>query len=83
MALRFDGTTPYISVFDVNNDGLVNSDDEIVAGVRYGDAMILNMNLLGDNLYRQASDGTVDQSKVNLGGGETLGRSGWREIFEQ
>lgn len=83
MALRFDGTTPYISVFDVNNDGLVNSDDEIVAGVRYGDAMILNMNILGDNLYRQASDGTVDQSKVNLGGGKTLGRSGWREIFEQ
>ena len=83
MALRFDGTTPYQAVFDVNNDGVVNGDDAVVAGVRYGDAMILNMNILGDNLYRQASDGTVDQSKVNLGGGKSLGRSGWREVYEQ
>jgi hypothetical protein len=54
-----------------------------VGGVRYGNAMILNSNILGDNLYRQASDGTVDQSKVDLGGGKTLGRSGWREIYEE
>jgi type IV pilus assembly protein PilY1 len=83
MALRFDGTTPKQAVFDVNNDGKVNSVDAIVGGVRYGNAMILNSNILGDNLYRQASDGTVDQSKVDLGGGKTLGRSGWREIYEE
>jgi type IV pilus assembly protein PilY1 len=83
MALRFDGTTPLQAVFDVNNDGQVTGDDPTVAGVRYGDAMILNMNILGDNLYRQASDGTVDQSKIDLGGGKTLGRSGWREVYEQ
>lgn len=83
MAVRFDGTTPDRAVFDVNNDGSVNSDDGQVAGVRYGDALILNMNLLGDNLYRQASDGEVDQGKVALGGGKTLGRSGWREIYQE
>lgn len=83
MTVRFDGTTPDRAVFDVNNDGSVNSDDGQVAGVRYGDALILNMNLLGDNLYRQASDGEVDQGKVALGGGKTLGRSGWREIYQE
>lgn len=83
MAVRFDGTTPDRAVFDVNNDGTVNSDDGQVAGVRYGDALILNMNLLGDNLYRQASDGEVDQGKVALGGGKALGRSGWREIYQE
>lgn len=83
MALRFDGTTPQQPVFDVNNDGKVDSNDAIVGGVRYGDAMILNSNILGDNLYRQASDGKVDQTKVDLGGGKTLGRSGWREIYEE
>ncbi|KAE8544244.1 pilus assembly protein [Marinobacter nauticus] len=83
MALRFDGTTPEQPVFDVNNDGKVDSNDAIVGGVRYGDAMILNSNILGDNLYRQASDGKVDQTKVDLGGGKTLGRSGWREIYEE
>ncbi|MDK8465944.1 PilC/PilY family type IV pilus protein [Marinobacter sp. SS13-12] len=83
MALRFDGTTPERAVFDVNNDGKVDSNDDIVGGVRYGDAMILNSNILGDNLYRQASDGEVDQTKVDLGGGKTLGRSGWREIYEE
>lgn len=83
MALRFDGTTPERPVFDVNNDGKVDSNDSIVGGVRYGDAMILNSNILGDNLYRQASDGEVDQTKVDLGGGKALGRSGWREIYEE
>lgn len=83
MAVRFDGTTPDRAVFDVNNDGSVNSTDGLVAGVRYGDALILNMNLLGDNLYRQASDGEVDQGKIALGGGKTLGRSGWREIYQE
>lgn len=83
MALRFDGTTPEQPVFDVNNDGKIDSNDGIVGGVRYGDAMILNSNILGDNLYRQASDGTVDQTKVDLGVGKTLGRSGWREIYEE
>lgn len=83
MALKFDGTTPDQPVFDVNNDGKVDSNDATVGGVRYGDAMILNSNILGDNLYRQASDGEVDQTKVELGGGKTLGRSGWREIYEE
>jgi len=83
MALRFDGTGALQPVFDVNNDGKVDSTDDVVAGVRYGDAMILNSNILGDNLYRQASDGEVDQTKVDLGGGKTLGRSGWREVFEE
>lgn len=83
MVVRFDGTTPVQAVIDVNNDGKVDSTDAIVAGVRYGDAMILNSNILGDNLYRQASDGTVDQRKVDLVGEENLGRSGWREIYEE
>lgn len=82
-ALRFDGTTPQQPVFDVNNDGKVDSNDATIAGVRYGDAMILNSNILGDNLYRQASDGEVDQTKIDLGGGKTLGRSGWREVYEE
>ena len=83
MALRFDGTTPTRPVFDLNNDGRVDVNDTIVGGVRYGDAMILNSNILGDNLYRQASDGEIDQTKVNLGGGKALGRSGWQEIYEE
>ncbi|OEY66657.1 hypothetical protein BG841_09450 [Marinobacter sp. X15-166B] len=83
MALRFDGTTPLQAVFDLNNDGKVDSDDHIVGGVRYGDAMILNSNILGNNLYRQASDGKIDQTKVNLGGSSSMGRSGWREIYEE
>ncbi|WP_417546111.1 pilus assembly protein [Marinobacter sp.] len=83
MALRFDGTTPTQSVFDLNNDGRVDANDAIVGGVRYGDAMILNSNILGDNLYRQASDGEIDQTKVDLGGGKTLGRSGWQEVYEE
>ncbi|MEA1082472.1 pilus assembly protein [Marinobacter qingdaonensis] len=82
-ALRFDGTTPKQPVFDVNNDGKIDSNDAVIAGVRYGDAMILNSNILGDNLYRQASDGEVDQTKIDLGGGKTLGRSGWREVYEE
>jgi len=83
MALRFDGTTPLQPVFDVNNDGQVNADDATIAGVRYGNAIILNSNILGDNLYRQATDGEIDQTKIELGGGKTLGRSGWREIYQE
>jgi len=83
MALRLDGTTPTQPVFDVNNDGKVNSTDAMIGGIRYGEAMILNSNILGDNLYRQASDGEVDQTKVDLGGGKVLGRSGWQEIYDQ
>lgn len=83
MAVRLDGTTPDRPVFDVNNDGSVDDDDGMVAGVRHGDALILNSNLLGDNLYSQGSDGEVDQRKVSLGGGKITGRSGWREIYQE
>ncbi|ROU00649.1 hypothetical protein EB809_07635 [Marinobacter sp. R17] len=82
MVVKFDGTTPDKAVLDVDNDGDVDGDDAIVAGVRNG-ALIFNMNVLSENLYSQRSDGQVDKKSTDLLDGKSLGRSGWREIYQE
>ncbi|QSP96128.1 hypothetical protein LPB19_06995 [Marinobacter salinisoli] len=82
MVLKFDGITPDTEVLDANKDGKVDSDDPVIAGMKLG-TLVLGKNMLGDNLYLQGSKGDLSQVKTNLGNGKKLGRSGWREVFEE
>ncbi|AZZ94360.1 hypothetical protein EUZ85_28070 [Hahella sp. KA22] len=85
-----NGMTPSEPVFDLNNDGIVDSKDALVSGMGGFDAIVGSLNILGDNIYMSPSrtsssgdGGSLTPIKVGADFGKSAeeGRIGWRELI--
>jgi len=87
MALtQVDGARPTsASVFDTNNDGLVDDNDKVsgdaAGGMRYGEGLPAESNFLSNNQYTPGSTGNLEQGAINAGTTIQAGRMSWREII--
>ena len=83
------GTSP---VFDTNNDGIFDSDDNIgaadgesnvVAAIRSDKTTLTDSSTIGNRLVSQGGDQSISSIGINPklpSGSDTLGRHSWREI---
>jgi type IV pilus assembly protein PilY1 len=87
MALtQLDGSRPLsTSVFDTNNDGMVDDNDKLAGdaagGMRFGEGLPAESNFLSDNQYTPGSTGNLEQGAINAGTTIEAGRMSWREII--
>lgn len=81
-----NGGRPLAPVFDLNNDGVFDSDDqeggENPAGQKVF-AIPAESTFLGDNQYTPDSEGNISKRKVNIGTTNREGRMSWKELFEE
>ena len=86
VAKQENGGNPDSSVFDVNNDGSVDSSDLLsgnaVAGKAFTEGLPAESNFLSDNQYTPGSTGNLDQGAVDSGASIQDGRMSWREVLE-
>ena len=86
VAKQENGGNPDNSVFDVNNDGSVDSSDlmsgNVVAGQSFTEGLPAESNFLSDNQYTPGSTGKLDQGMIDSGASLNDGRMSWREIIE-
>lgn len=79
------------AVFDINNDGVFDSDDNIsgvdnaanvVSRIRSDKATLTDSSTIGNRLVSQGSDQSITSIPININtqGGKALGRHSWREI---
>ena len=83
------GTT---GIFDTNNDGVFNADDNIggvddvnsiVAAIRSDKTTLSDSSTIGSRLVSQGGDQSVSSIGINIpppNSGNTIGRHSWREI---
>jgi type IV pilus assembly protein PilY1 len=73
-------------IFDLNNDGLFNSEDQVggsvVAGTRFEDAVPTDSTFFGGNRVTQLSDESLDITGTDTSGGANTGRLSWRRVEE-
>ncbi|MGE0372410.1 MAG: pilus assembly protein [Gammaproteobacteria bacterium] len=90
MALRMvNGGEPNSPVFDINNDGHVDENDQVgeddnlknPSGVRL-DGIPAGSNFLEDYMYTPDDDGDIDVRKIDAGDEGTRGRLSWREVSQ-
>ncbi|MBV1879781.1 MAG: hypothetical protein KUG79_19215 [Pseudomonadales bacterium] len=71
-------------IFDLNNDGEFDDNDdvdgEIVAGLRFEDAVPTDSSFIGDERITQLSDQSLDSTTTNTGGGLNTGRLSWKQL---
>lgn len=87
MTLNYlNGNKPVIQLFDTNNDGVIDSNDDVVSGYQVGAALggsTLIPNEEADSpgvVVSSLTSGALDTTLMRLGGGER-GRITWREIL--
>ncbi|WP_428624076.1 pilus assembly protein [Sedimenticola sp.] len=76
------------SVFDVNDDGVIDSSDSVTynstsmvaAGQKFEDGIPSESGFLGDNQYTPSSTGEVSVRKINVGATLKTERMNWREL---
>ena len=87
VAKQVNGGRPDASVFDINNDGVVDTSDLIsgntASGQAFGEGLPAESNFLSDNQYTPGSTGNLEQGKVDTGGDLSEGRMSWREIIAE
>ena len=72
--------------FDLNNDGQFTDADKsganIVAGIRFEDAVPTDSSFIGSKRYTQLSDKSIDvrETNTNASDGPYTGRLSWSEI---
>jgi len=85
VAKQVNGGRPDAPVFDINNDGIVNSSDLVggntASGQVFGEGLPAESNFLSDNQYTPGSTGNLEQGKVDTGEDISEGRMSWREIL--
>jgi type IV pilus assembly protein PilY1 len=90
MALRMvNGGEPQSPVFDINNDGHVDENDQIgeddnkknPSGVRL-DGIPAGSNFLEDYMYTPDDDGDIDVRMIDAGDNNVRGRLSWREVSQ-
>jgi type IV pilus assembly protein PilY1 len=90
MALKLvNGGEPSKPVFDINNDGEVDENDQIddedgdgkksPSGVRL-DGIPAGSNFLSEMMYTPDDDGDIDVRKIDAGNEDLEGRLSWREV---
>lgn len=90
MALKLtNGGEPSKPVFDINNDGEVDENDQIddedgdgkksPSGVRL-DGIPAGSNFLSEMMYTPDDDGDIDVRKIDAGNEDIEGRLSWREV---
>lgn len=83
MTVSMDGSQPPFPVFDSNNDGSVNGDDEPYGGQRQDDSSTGDSGLLGTKQYYQKDNGQPGEREVDTGkDANRAGRLGWHEITD-
>jgi len=77
-------------IFDVNNDGNFDSDDNIggaegeeniVTGVRFDQSTPTDSSFIGNRKVTQTSDRDIRSTGTNTGADSQIGRHSWREII--
>ncbi|MBK9132339.1 MAG: hypothetical protein IPM20_11980 [Gammaproteobacteria bacterium] len=90
MALRMvNGGEPKKPVYDINNDGEIDENDQIgddddkknPSGVRL-DGIPAGSNFLDDYMYTPDDDGKIDVRMIDAGETTTRGRLSWREVSQ-
>ncbi len=70
--------------FDLNNDAMFDDQDlvggDIVAGLRFDEAVPTNSSFIGSKRFTQLSDRTVDIRETNTDIGTNAGRLSWAEV---
>ena len=75
------------TVFDINTDGLFDSQDDIavvngsavIAGTRFN-AIPTDSTFMGNQRITQLIDGRVDVILTNTSNSDFIGRQSWREV---
>jgi type IV pilus assembly protein PilY1 len=74
------------SIFDLNNDGVFDSADEVLSQVvgatRFEDSVPTDSTFFGGNRVTQLSDQTLELRGTNTMGGVNTGRLSWRRLQE-
>ena len=85
MSVALDGTNPDEPVFDVNNDGVINSEDVDDNGTAYIGEKNENMGTGGTAFlddFQYLNEVVPVKREVNIGSsGQRTGRLGWQEII--
>ncbi|AWF79867.1 hypothetical protein BTJ40_03005 [Microbulbifer sp. A4B17] len=74
------GLAPEDSVFDANNDGVIDEDDYGYVGEMLSESSPNESGFLGTKQYTGTSDGEVHEREVDFGDGDRAGRLSWEEI---
>ncbi len=75
------GLAPDFAVFDANNDGTIDSDDQGYIGQEFLEGIPSKSGVLGDYQYTPGSKGSIERREVEVGGGPKEGRLSWEELF--
>ncbi|MEM7364204.1 MAG: PilC/PilY family type IV pilus protein, partial [Pseudomonadota bacterium] len=71
-------------IFDLNNDGAIDGDDEVnsevVAGTRFEDAVPTDSAFIEDKRITQLSDQELDITATNTTFGDNTGRLSWKQL---
>ncbi len=74
------GQTPTIRAFDTTADGVIDSRDLSVAGVRFGYGIASSTSVVGNYGYTSGTDTTRPVKTVLPGGAATGKRMSWIEL---
>jgi len=71
--------------FDLNNDGQFDDRDnvatgEVVAGLRFEDAVPTDSSFIGNKRYTQLSNREISVTTTNTDNGPRAGRLSWKEV---
>ena len=84
MSLQYDtGLAPPHGVFDANNDGVIDMDDQGKVGYLFDAGLPAKSGMLGEKQYTPGSDGSITEREIDVGAGAKEGRLSWEEIFNQ
>ena len=71
-------------IFDLDNDGEFDEGDEVdnqvVAGMRFEDAVPADSSFIEDERITQLTDQTLDSTLTNTGSGDNTGRLSWKQL---
>jgi len=85
VAKQENGGEPSEAIFDVNNDGVIDSSDLINGKNASGltlDGIPAASTYLGDIMYTPDDEGNIDARKISIGDGTGEGRLSWQELTQ-
>lgn len=80
-----NGGQPGEAIFDINNDGVIDANDQVNGSNPSGfklDGIPAASTFLGDVMYTPNDEGTIDARKISVGGGGNGGRLSWQELTQ-
>jgi len=80
-----NGGQPNEPVFDINNDGVIDADDQLNGNNPSGfklDGIPAASTMLADVMYTPNDDGNIDARKISVSDGGNGGRLSWQELTQ-